>query len=244
MSEVTVREAAERLGVDVSRVRQLLTAGTLEGRRLGRQWLVSSSDLDRHQALTRSGVHSRAFSARIAWAAGALLDGRDAGWLTKGERSRLVARLAGADGTAIFQRWLRMRHEGVTRYRVGDTDIASLLREGGVVATGLSAARHYGQALGAANEAEAYATADVLDRLVRHYVLVASDRGNLLLHRVNGDWHLRTSAEQDGARVAPRLMTAVDLLDGGDARLTAAGRALLEQAVGQGTAARSSGRRS
>lgn len=241
MPEVTVREAAARLGVDVSRVRQLLTAGTLEGRRLGRQWLVSSSDLDRHQALTRSGVRSRAFSARVAWAAGALLDGRDARWLTKGERSRLVARLAGADGTAIFQRWLRMRHEGVTRYRVGDTDIASLLCEVGVVTTGLSAARHYGQALGAANEAEAYANADVLDRLVRDYVLVASERGNLLLHRANGEWHLRTSAEQDGARVAPRLMTAVDLLDGGDARVNAAGRALLQQAIGQLRAARSAG---
>lgn len=238
MSEVTVREAAERLNVDVSRVRQLLSAGTLEGRRLGRQWLVSATDLDRHQALTSSGVRSRAFSVRVAWAAAALLDGGDAEWLTSGERSRLLARLADAEGTTVFQRWLRRRHEGVTRYRVADADVASLLQEEGIVATGLSAARQYGQALGAANDAEAYVTADVLGQLVRDYVLVATARGNLLLHRVDGDWHRRSGGDQAGARVAPRLMTAVDLLDAGDARATAAGRALLAEVVGQLRSAR------
>jgi excisionase family DNA binding protein len=37
---ITTAQAAERLGVDASRVRQLLAAGKLTGHRAGRDWLI------------------------------------------------------------------------------------------------------------------------------------------------------------------------------------------------------------
>ena len=52
MDFISTTEAAERLGVDESRVRQLLRAGELAGEKLqrgGRDWLVSRASVDAYQ---------------------------------------------------------------------------------------------------------------------------------------------------------------------------------------------------
>jgi excisionase family DNA binding protein len=231
MSEMTVQEAAERLAVHQSRVRELIGAGTLTGRRLGRQWLVAAEDVERQEALSRAGVRSRSMSARIAWAAAALVDGQHADWLAASERVRLAARVRRAEGTAIFQRWLMTRHTHVTGYRIADGDVASFLAEDGVVATGVSAARAHGTGLGSASEAEVYVDDDRLHTLDKTYLLVASSQGNLLVHHVRDDWHLRTRQRVHDQAVAPRLMTAVDLLDAADTRSRSAGRDLMRRAL-------------
>jgi hypothetical protein len=61
---------------------------------------------------------------------------------------------------------------------------------------------------------------------------VASERGNLLLRTVDGTWHTNAAVERDGLLVTTRLMTAVDVLDGADARSASAGRKLLREALG------------
>lgn len=232
MSELTVSEAAEHLSVHQTRVRELLQAGTLTGRRVGRQWLIDVDVLDRHRELILAGATSRAMSTRIAWAAGALLDGHETCWLASSERSRLRSRLLRHTGeVATFQRWLSARQVGTERVRVADADIASLLKERDVVATGISAAAAHGTRLTAAGEAEVYTTASLAKRLTKKYFLVGSERGNLLLRVVDGDWHLDTSTVRDEGRVTTRLMTAVDLLDGGDTRSTTVGRTLLNEAL-------------
>jgi excisionase family DNA binding protein len=232
MHELTVPEAAEHLGVHQSRVRELLHAGTLTGRRIGRHWLIRTDDLDRHRELVRGGATSRAMSTRTAWAAGALLDGQQTGWLASSERSRLKTRLVEhSTETMTFRRWLSARQTGAQRLRIADSDIAALLQERGVVATGISATHSYGLRLSAVGEAEAYVSTDVAKKLTKAYFLIASERGNLLLRTVDGTWHTDTAVQHDGLLVANRLMTSVDLLDSSDARTAAAGNELLHDAL-------------
>jgi excisionase family DNA binding protein len=45
-SGMTTAQAADRLGVDASRVRQLLAAGKLTGQRVGRDWLIDPQSVD------------------------------------------------------------------------------------------------------------------------------------------------------------------------------------------------------
>lgn len=47
----TTAEAAVILGVNASRVRQLLIAGQLRGRKLGRDWLIDPEELRRYQSV-------------------------------------------------------------------------------------------------------------------------------------------------------------------------------------------------
>lgn len=51
---ISVRQAAELLGVSDTRVRAMLASGQLEGEKLGRAWAVSASSVRRR---LREGVH-------------------------------------------------------------------------------------------------------------------------------------------------------------------------------------------
>src|SRR3981081_1031786 len=89
---MTTREAAERLGITQVSVRKLIhnCQLTAEGT-AGRTILVSRSSVERLAATgTRRG---RAWTSRIAWAALALLSGRNPTWISPSERSRLKSRL-------------------------------------------------------------------------------------------------------------------------------------------------------
>ena len=46
-SVYSVNEAAQRLGLDPSQIRRLLAKGEIEGRKLGRDWVVLSLDYQR-----------------------------------------------------------------------------------------------------------------------------------------------------------------------------------------------------
>jgi excisionase family DNA binding protein len=111
VEDLSVAEAANQLGVDGSRVRQLLRAGTLAGRHVGRDWLVSA---DAVAALReRPRCPGRPFAPRRAWGLLDLLDGGDAAWLGPVARSHVrahVRRLAGADA-AIWRGALRARDD-------------------------------------------------------------------------------------------------------------------------------------
>lgn len=241
MNELSVREAAAYLGVHPSRVRALLNAGTLHGRRVGSQWLINIEDIDRRKALIRGGGRSRAMSTRIAWAAAALADGQRADWISASERTRLRTRLL-HHGTAAdlpsYQRWLSTRQQGVTRYRLAAPDLPDLLSVTGVVATGLSAARAFGCGLGPGGQADIYVTDTVARSLIKSFFLIASTKGNLTMRVVDGAWHQDTATVLNGQRVTPRLITALDLLDQRDARSTSTGRDLLTTTLHEFTAQR------
>jgi excisionase family DNA binding protein len=91
--DLSIAEAAARLGVDRSRVEQLLRAGRLAGRRSGRIWLVdggSLANLARHPRAS-----GRPMAPARAWGLLDLLDGRQAPWLSSAARSQVRARLRG-----------------------------------------------------------------------------------------------------------------------------------------------------
>lgn len=236
---MTVRDAAALLGVDPSRVRALLRSGALAGQRFGSQWMVRQDAVERRAELVGAGARSRALSARTAWAAADILDGGKAAWLTTSERARLRARLAShaAGGWRTYARWLSSRQTAATRYRIADRDVAGLLADDGIVATGASAAAH-ALGLGSAGQSEVYADSATERRLAEDWFLIRSDTGNLLVRAVAGDWHRRTGSIVDGRAVAARLMVAADLLDADDARSRAAGENLLARLLSDHAASR------
>lgn len=85
--EIDVKEASRRLGVNDSRVRQLLRAGDLRGRRLGNSWLIRAEDLAQFQRSVRRP--GRPLAPKRAWALLDLLDGGGAVWLQASARSQV-----------------------------------------------------------------------------------------------------------------------------------------------------------
>ncbi|WP_156077350.1 helix-turn-helix domain-containing protein [Saccharothrix sp. NRRL B-16314] len=229
MAGLSVREAAQRLDLNPSRVRALLKEGGLTGRRVGSQWVVDDDSVTRRLDMAAS-ARGRPLSRRSAWGAAALSDGQATPWLASSERSRLRTRLAGhaADGVDVYRWWMRKR-ASVARYRIADADIAELLADSAVVAGGISAAAPYDLGLSFADEAEVYVGSSEVGRLVDEFFLVGSGRGNLVLHVEDSgsDWHQRTARVVDGVSAVPRLVAAVDLLDSDDTRTRSAGTRLL-----------------
>lgn len=228
---VTAAQAAERLGVNPSRVRALIAAGTLTATRAGSQWLVDVDSLDRQCELTVAGATGRPFAPRIAWAAAALCDSRRDG-LGPNERTRLRHRLAGVDvegsnTCAQVQRWLARRALSVCRYRIGERDVTELLGADGVLATGISTVQAYDLGLGSGGFADAYVDERVHRKLVKDFVLIESVRGNLTLRTTDS----RLFAAVFESKVAPRLIAGVDLVEDTDTRTRAAGCALVSHAL-------------
>jgi excisionase family DNA binding protein len=85
--DIAVKDAAQRLGLSESRIRQLLIAGDLNGRRIGRAWLVDSEDVARLQGQQRRS--GRPVGPKRAWAIADLLSGGRAPWLSYSERSQV-----------------------------------------------------------------------------------------------------------------------------------------------------------
>lgn len=234
MSLVTVREAAERLGVNASRVRAMIAAGQLVGQRVGSQWTLDLDSLERRERLHQTGARQRPLSTRSAWGAAALLDDHSAGWLSASERTRLRSRLrnASVEDTGTFVRWMAARHCVVRRYQVAQKELGEVLREEGVVASGVTAAAALRLGLGSAGqvEGEAYCREATHLRLVHDYLLVASGQGNLLVHEV-ADQNVKIAGSS--SRTAWRLVVAVDLLERADAGSRATGADLLREVLKQ-----------
>lgn len=220
--EVSVRDAAVRMGVSRQRVRSLADAGRIPARKIGRDWAI---DVDR---LGRSGpskhAPGRPLSARSAWAILQLLDGRRPGALSRSELGRARERLrvaAKADPGELSARaevHSLVAHRGV-RDRLND--------DPRLVLAGVSAASHYRAALVALDELEGYVRAEDLEELVREYALAApagGARANVVLRVPAPDWPF-----DEGQRIASRPVVAMDLIDAGDERSVRAGRGLLEK---------------
>ena len=59
--EMSTQEVAEALGIRVQTVQQVIAAGKLKARKLGRQWLVDAQDVERYRSehLGRKGWRVR-----------------------------------------------------------------------------------------------------------------------------------------------------------------------------------------
>jgi excisionase family DNA binding protein len=93
MANVSVAEAAKRLGVGVPRIHQRIADGSLRAERIGSQWVIDELSLLRIAERKKAG---RPLSARSAWAIIAVAEGDDEVLeaLAPAERSRAKARLS------------------------------------------------------------------------------------------------------------------------------------------------------
>ncbi|HEX3828275.1 MAG TPA: helix-turn-helix domain-containing protein [Sporichthyaceae bacterium] len=177
--EVSVAEAAARLGVSSRRVRQRIARGHLAARRVGRVWVLEEAQLGRSERVARP------MSARVAWAFLDMLDGGRGEGVSQPEQSRLRKKrelLRNGDAASLLRSWLPNRAD-VARYVAARADLPALREDSRLVRSGLSDLR---SGLAAAGFVEGYVSAGDLDALVNEYLLSQQGRPNVVLH-VLGD---------------------------------------------------------
>lgn len=233
MDFVSVHQAAQSLGVDDSRVRQLLHEGRLQGSRVGGRWIVEAGSV--HDRRSASPEPGRPLSARNAWGALAILAGCRPAGLSDSERSRLHKRLRhlaahGDVPTGRLQKLLAARAE-VRRYRVHRSVLQPLLDDADVVRGGASAAPRVGADYVAPGRVELYVHPERMGKLEAGFGLVLDARGGNLLVRIPpaSAWPFLVSAQQDtgDGRDAPASVIAADLLDTKEDRALVAAAGIL-----------------
>lgn len=244
MDLMSVDQAAKSLGVDDSRVRQLLHDGKLQGSRVGGRWLIQAGSVqERKKAAPESG---RPLSARNAWGALSMLSGRRPDGLSGPERSRLLARLRdladhGDVSVVRLQKLLAARAE-VRRYRVHRSLLPALLDDADVVRAGVSAAPRVGADYVAPGRGEVYVHPERVGKLEAAFGLVLDyQRGNLVVRVPPASaWPLLVSAvrEVDTGRDAPAPVVAADLLDTHEDRASVAAVGILKPLLASSPLAR------
>lgn len=215
MSLLAVSEAAERLGVSTRQVQHLVERGELRSLARG---VVDETSVERLLAVRR-GSHTRAWAEWTAWAAVALLSGREAGWLGESQRSRLRGRLRGmgadelvdrARGRARVSRYVAHRSAG-ERLRADLVDTSVAARRLGLAAT---------------NAIEGYLAATDANAVVSRHGLIRDDTGRVTLRA--------TSVDLDVVRdlvSAGDVLVALDLAESLDVRERRAGMDALDRAL-------------
>lgn len=178
---LSVAEAAERLGVSPSRVRQRIEDGSLVAERVGSQWGIHPQALE-----DGAPKWSRPMSRRMAWALIALLAGSDP-QVSPAERVRLRKRadqLRDSDDPAgLLRSWASSRAER-RKYNVATPDLDELRADDRLHLSGLSA---LDSGVIARSVVEAYVAGSDVAGLVDNYFLVQPDdrRGNVIFHVIN-----------------------------------------------------------
>lgn len=213
---VSVAQAAERLGVSVPRVHQRIADGSLRAERVGSQWVVDELSLVRVGERKAAG---RPLSARSAWALIALAEGDEHAMadLAPAERSRAKARLAElfalvakpprseAEVRRIgiaLRLWFRNRASRELRMAAA-ADLSGLREDPRWVSLGGLSASMSG--IGAADLVEGYVLVEDAEPLVKAFLLLPAERdANVVLHLI-----------PEGRSVYPesRLLLAADLAE-------------------------------
>ena len=211
--QLSVSEAAERLGVSPAAVRLRIAGGELPAVKLGRDWRLDEREVLR---LARRGDRSgRPLSPAMAWVV--LL-------LASGDESA-ADRLAGSlRYRARARQWLREHplaaHADRLRNRADrelfeahPSELPRLRDRSDVVLSGVSAADAVGL-LGEATTVELYARVSDRDSMIDEHALL-SGAGDVTVRWVPDDvWRVLDLA----GRVAPRAAVLVDLLESEDPR--------------------------
>lgn len=214
-----VADAARALGLSAQRVRALVDAGALPGRKVAGSWLVDRAAVDRR--VREPKLAGRPFSPGQAWGLIALISGDDPTWLDASNRSRLRRRLRKQDLRDVIPSLVRRGSR--IGLRAHASDLARIQAEPDVVRSGVSAAPDHGLEIVAPGVLEAYLPARRWSPLERRYRLQPSADPNLILHVIDGPWPFA-----DDQRVAPKLAAALDLLDHDDERSRRAGHRALQ----------------
>ncbi|MCW2775576.1 MAG: hypothetical protein JWN91_3902 [Nocardioides sp.] len=226
--EIEVKEASRRLGVNDSRVRQLLRAGSLRGRRVGNSWVVQVDDVARlEKNRLRAG---RPLAARRAWAALDLLSSGRAPWLSDSARSQVRSHLARLDepGPEVWLSLLRSRSV-VVRAAAHPAALKRLADVDGALRGGALEAVHRGFDLVSLGDGvpEFYVEASAWPQVVRSLAIRESSEPNLVVRLPRDVWSFGGSAAVSDAALA------ADLLESTEPRAVAAGTLRLNELLAQ-----------
>ncbi len=225
--EIDVKEAARRLGVNDSRVRQLLRAGDLRGRHLGNSWLIPDEDVAR---LQRSGRRpGRPLAPKRAWGVLDLLDGGHAAWLSDSARSQVRRYLAElADRAPDDWRAALRGRSRVLEVVAHPAAVARLHRVDGVLAAGPGAAvgRAFDIVAVAESVPEFYVSSSQWFDLSQALALREGAESNLRIRVPKEVWPF-AEADAPGPASVGDAVLAADLLEAAEPRAVAAGAARL-----------------
>jgi len=220
--EISVREAAQRLGVDESRVRQLLRGGDLVGRRVGKSWLVRGEDLAPLEARRR--LHGRPMGPARGWGALDLLTHGSAPWLSPAARSQVrsaLRLLVDADAN----RWRSALHgrSRVLRCRAHPAAVTRLLGNDRVLAAGAVEAARRGVDLVATEEiTQVYVPEEQWPSLASSlFIREEPVETNLVVRLPRGLWPFGDATEASVAALAADLLESAEprAISGGVAKL-------------------------
>lgn len=222
MSEMlSVVEAAQRLGVNPSRVHARIREGSLAAEKIGNQWVIALDDL-RH--ISRHAGPGRPLSPRSAWALLAVAAKSPAvRELSPSDRSKARSRLRDLIGPASFETSSveatldRVLGNRASRRLLvaAPRDLASIRADERVHVSGVSRPESN---MSAGDSVEGYVSVADLPDLVDDYLLsdASRRRANVVLHVVGGDVGLR-SLSLDVVAASP-LAIAADLAEYGNVR--------------------------
>ncbi|MGE9781890.1 helix-turn-helix domain-containing protein [Janibacter sp. G368] len=222
--EVGVGEVARRLGVSESRVRQMLRAGVLAGRRIGRVWVVPSNEVARLERGPRRA--GRPLAPGRAWAVLDLLDHGSAPWLPGVARSQVRAYLThlGEPDPLEWASLLRQRSR-VHRVFAHPAALPRLERAGGVLTAGPAEASRRGFDLVAVGNwpREVYVDERVWSAIAEQLALREAWEPNLTVRVPVG-----ASPFADHGHVGD-VALAADLLEAAEPRAVTVGAAYLNE---------------
>jgi excisionase family DNA binding protein len=209
---LSVREAADRLGVGPVAVRKRIASGRLPAVKRGRDWQLDERIVQR-VARQQSGS-GRPLSPSMAWAVLLLASGEEAvaGQMVSRDRYRSRAR-----------QWLRehplqdhaarVRDRAVSeQFEAHPSELPRILARPDVLATGVSAADLVGL-VGDAASVEVYAPASRRGAIVDEHALIPGE-GPVRVRWVPDDAWLLLAA----GRSAPRAAVLLDLLESDEPR--------------------------
>ena len=214
-----MKEAGESLGLSEQRVRALLRAGRIRGRKVGSTWIVEGG-----AQLAVPRPNGRPLGASNAWAILALLSGEDPRWVDPSVRSRLRRWITQRDIVRLLRE--SEPRSDIHRFRVLPGDLPKIKSHFPVVPSGLSVPESPLDLVPIGRSLDAYISDEVLVAIRdRFRPEVPSIAPNVVLRLPVQPWVLSFDA-------APPPVVAADLLNHDDPRVARAAVDVLEALAG------------
>jgi hypothetical protein len=213
----SVSDVALDLGVSVERVRQLIGSGVLSAERVGGRWVLADSV---GESVERRLV-GRPWSEAACWGVLWFGLGRPVPWLSMKQRQRARGRWGGGIDEHLDR--LSARAKALS-FSAHPSALSRMAEDARFVRGGLSAVRDHGLDLLVSDAVEGYVRLASVARFSKDFGLEkpSAGSGNVVLRVVDSLWPF-----DDGEKVVPPLVAALDLRESSDQRTQRAGRALL-----------------
>jgi hypothetical protein len=179
--DLGVSEFAHEKRLSRGRVLQLIHAGAINARKVGAQWVIDSSELNHEPKI------SRPFSPKMSLAFLELLSKQElSSPLDPSERSRLLKRYQSLrehkDPALLLRSWLKKRAL-VSSFKASQKDLQKIREDARIYLSGSS---QKNSKIGDGNIIEAYVEKQDLPELVKKYLLVESDKPNVIFRQIEG----------------------------------------------------------